>query len=129
MFCIFSQLHRKSLNPAIYQYSTCRINPFQPTLAFHIETSRLICSVNKVTCFKMKYNTWLRWVKIFSWKNIVKHFEWGKTRLLHDINSYRSINATCINFDLLQVSLFFKTLSHTTDGFIVKLMILLFAKM
>ena len=108
MFCLFSQLHRKRLNPAIYQYPTCRINLFRPTVAFHIETSHFICSVNQVTCFNMKCNTWLRWVKIFSCQNIVKHFEWGKTRLLHDINSYRSINATCINFDLLQVSLFFK---------------------
>ena len=120
MFCIFSQLHRKSLNPAIYQYPTCQINPFQPTVAFYIQTSHLICSVNQVTCFNMKCNTWLRWVKIFSWImfrtlyqksywNVVKYFEYGKTRLLHDINSYRSVNATCKNFVLLQVSLFFKT--------------------
>ena len=119
MFCIFSLLQRKSLNPAIYQYTTCRINLFQPTVAFHIETSHLICSVNQVTCFNMKCSTWLSWVKIFSWImfrtlyqkscwNIVKHFEQGKTRLLHDINSQRSVNATCKKFVLLQVSLFFK---------------------
>ena len=122
MFCIFSQLHRKRLNPAIYQYPTCRINLFHPTVAFHIETSHLICSVNQVTCFNMKCNTWLRWVKIFSWImfrtlyqkrcwNIVKHFEQGETRQLHDINSQRKGNATCINFVSLQV---FKTLSRTT---------------
>ena len=98
LFCIFSQLHRKSLSQAIYQYPTCRINPFQPTVTFNIETSHLICSVNQVTCFNMKCNTWLRKVKIFSWImfrtlyqkscwNIVKHFEYGKTRLLHAINS------------------------------------------
>ena len=86
MFCIFPQLHRKSLNAAIYQYLTCWINPFQPTVAFHIETSHLICSVNQVTCFNMKCNTWLSWVQIFSWImfktlypkscwNIVKHFK------------------------------------------------------
>ena len=98
MFCIFSRLQRKNLNPAIYQYTTCRINLFQPIVAFHIETSHLICSVNQVTCFNMKCNTWLRQVKIFSWImfrtlyqkscwNIVKHFEQGKARQLHDINS------------------------------------------
>ena len=50
MFCILSQLYRKNLNPAIYQYLTCQINTFQPTLAFHIETSHLICSVNPLQC-------------------------------------------------------------------------------
>ena len=125
MFCIFSQLHRKSLNRAIYQYPTCRINPFQPTVSFHIETSHLICSVNQVTCFNMKCNTWLRWVKIFSWImfrrlyqkrcwNIVKHVEQCKTRQLHDINSYRKVNTTCKNF-VFVIGLFicFKTLSRT----------------
>ena len=119
MFCIFSQLHRKSLNRAIYQYPTCRINPFQPTLTFNKETSHLICSVNQVTCFSMKCNTWLRWVKIFSWImfrilyqkrcwNTVKHFEQGQTRQLHDINSQRKVHATCKNFVSLRVFLFFK---------------------
>ena len=114
MFCIFSQLHRKSLNRAIYRYPTFRINPFQPTGTFHIETSHLIWSVNQVTCFNMKCNTWLRWVQIFSWImfrtlyqkrcwNIAKHFEQGKTRQLHDVNSQRKVNATCKNFVSLQV--------------------------
>ena len=120
MFCIFSQLHQKRLNRAIYKHLICLINQFQPTFTFYTETSYLIYSVNQVTCFNMKCNTWLRWVKLFSWItfrtlyqkrcwNIVKHFQYGKTRLLHDINSKRSVNATCKNFVLLQVSLFFKT--------------------
>ena len=85
MFCIFSQLHQKSLNRAMYQYPTSRINPFQPTVTLHIETSHLIYSVNQVTCFNMKCNTWLRWVIIYFWImfripyqkscwNIVEHF-------------------------------------------------------
>ena len=106
---VYSQNYiAKRLNPAIYQYPTCRINLFHPTVAFHIETSHLICSVNQVTCFNMKCNTWLRWVKTFSWImfralyqkscwNVIKHFEQGKTRQLHDINSERKVNATCKN--------------------------------
>ena len=142
MFCIFSQLYQKNLNPAIYQYLTCQINPFQLTVAFHIQTSHLICSVNQVTCFNMKCNTWLRQVKIFSWImfrtlyqkscwNIVKHFEQGKTRQLHDINSQRSVNATCKNFVSLQVFLFFKNFITycVLGGCILKLMILLLGKM
>ena len=142
MFSIFSQLHRKILNPAIYQYPTCLINPFQPTVTLHIQTSHLICSVNEVTCFDMKWNIWLRQVKIFSlimfrtlsqkrcW-NIVKHFEQGKTRSLHDINSQRSVNATSKNFVSLQVFLFFKNFITycVLGGCILKLMILLFGKM
>ena len=142
MFCIFSELHRKIFNPAIYQYPTCRINPFQTTAEFHIQTSHLICSVNQVTCFNMKRNTWLRQVKTFSsimykkvyqkscW-NIVKHFEQGKTRQLYDINSWRSVNVTCKTFVSLQVFLFFKnfiTCCVLGDS-ILKLMILLFGKM
>ena len=100
IFCILSQLHRKSLNRAICQYPTSRINPFQPTVTFHTEISYLICSVNQVTCFNMKCNTWLRWVKIFSWImfrtlyhkscwNIVKHFEYGKTSI--STNKYKLV--------------------------------------
>ena len=142
MFYVFSQIHRKSLNTAIYQYPTCPINPFQPTIAFHIETSHLICNVKQVSCFNMKCSTWLRGVKIFSWImfrtlykkscwNIVKHFEQGKTRQLHDINSQRSVNTTCKNFVSLQVFLFFKNFITycVLGGCILKLMILLFGKM
>ena len=137
MFCIFSQLHRKSLNPAIYQYPTCRINPFQPTVTFRIKFSHLIYSVNQVTCFNMKCNTWLRQVKIFSWImfrtlyqkscwNIVKHFEQCKTRELHDIDSQRSVN-----FVSLQVFLFFENfITYCVLGdCVLKLMILLSGKM
>ena len=34
-------------------------NPFQPIVAFHIETSHLICIANQMTGFYMKYNTGL----------------------------------------------------------------------
>ena len=37
-------------------------NPFQPSVAFHLETSRLTCTTNQMTGFYMKYNTGLKWV-------------------------------------------------------------------
>ena len=39
------------------------VNPSQPGVAFHIETSHLICTANQVTGFYMEYNTGLKWVK------------------------------------------------------------------
>ena len=36
------------------------LNPFQPSVAFQIETSHLICSANQVTGFYMKCNTGLK---------------------------------------------------------------------
>ena len=39
------------------------INPFQPSVAFHMETSYLICTANQMTGFHMKCNTGLKLVK------------------------------------------------------------------
>ena len=39
------------------------INPFQPIVAFHIETSPLICSTNQMTSFYIKCNNGLKWIK------------------------------------------------------------------
>ena len=41
------------------------INPFQPIVAFHKETSHLICSANQMTGFYMECNTGLKWVNPF----------------------------------------------------------------
>ena len=41
-----------------------QINPFQPSVAFHIETSHLICTASKMTGFYIKCNTGLKWVKL-----------------------------------------------------------------
>ena len=41
-----------------------QINPFQPSVAFHIETSHLICTASKMTSFYIKCNTGLKWVKL-----------------------------------------------------------------
>ena len=46
----------------------CRalFNTFQPKIAFRIETSPLISSADQMTCFSMKCNTGLKWVKTLS---------------------------------------------------------------
>ena len=36
--------------------------PFHFSIAFHIETSHLICKANQMTGFYMKYKTGLKWV-------------------------------------------------------------------
>ena len=43
-------------------------HPFHPTVAFHIETSHLICAVNQITGFCIKCNTGLKWVNPFRTK-------------------------------------------------------------
>ena len=40
-----------------------KVDPFQPDVAFLIETSSLICSANQMTGFYKKCNTRLKWVK------------------------------------------------------------------
>ena len=37
------------------------LNPFQPSVAFHIETSHLICRANQMSRFYMKCNAGLKW--------------------------------------------------------------------
>ena len=39
-------------------------NPFQPSVAFHIETSHLFCKAKQVTGFYMKHNTGMKWVNL-----------------------------------------------------------------
>ena len=52
-------------------------NPFQPSAAFHIETSHLFCSAKQMTGFYMKRNTGLKWVNLLlsprHFQNPVKH--------------------------------------------------------
>ena len=38
------------------------MNPFHPSVAFHVETNHLICTANQMTGFSMKYNTGPKWV-------------------------------------------------------------------
>ena len=41
-------------------------NPFQPSVAFHKETSHLICSTNQMTGYYIKGNRGLKWVNLNS---------------------------------------------------------------
>ena len=41
------------------------LNQFQPSVAFHIETSHLFCRAKQMTGFYMKRNTGLKWVNSF----------------------------------------------------------------
>ena len=45
--------------------STISLNLFQPSVAFHIETSHLICNANQMSGFYMKSFTALKWVDFF----------------------------------------------------------------
>ena len=53
--------------PLVYSLTSFLINYnlniFQPSVAFHIETSHLFCSANQKTDFYMKLNTGLKWVE------------------------------------------------------------------
>ena len=44
-------------------------DPFQLIVSFHVETSNLVCPAKQVTCFCMKFNTRLKWVKYFRERN------------------------------------------------------------
>ena len=53
-----------------------KFNPFQPSVAFNIETSHLICSANQMTGFYMKCNIGMKWVKVnaaISWVTLFKN--------------------------------------------------------
>ena len=42
------------------------INPYQPDVAFHMETSRLIFRATQMTGLDMKSNTCLKWVNLWT---------------------------------------------------------------
>ena len=42
---------------------TVNINPFQPSLAFHVETKTSDWFAKQMTGFYMKCNTGLKWIK------------------------------------------------------------------
>ena len=44
--------------------SALSLNPFQPSVAFHIETSYFFCSAKQLASFFMKCNTGLQWVNV-----------------------------------------------------------------
>ena len=61
------------------------LNPFQPNVAFHVETSHLFCPANQVNGFYMECNTGLKWVK-----DTLIHM-WNWARMLIDKNSISKI--------------------------------------
>ena len=50
------------------------LNPFQPSVVFHIETSHLFCCAKQMTGFYMKRSTRLKWIKYASEFGIVSKF-------------------------------------------------------
>ena len=55
-------LHWKSIG--LFQYDRkIVLNPFQPSVAFHIETSHLLCTKNQMAGFYMKCNSGMNWFK------------------------------------------------------------------
>ena len=58
------------------------LNPFQPSVAFHIETSHLICNVILTIGFYMRCNTGLKWIKLFKF-----WFQFSKNETLMLMNS------------------------------------------
>ena len=46
-----------------WNIATNRYNPCQSSVKFYIKTSHLICTVNQMTGFYMKWNTELKWIK------------------------------------------------------------------
>ena len=71
--------------PTIYHYLW--INPFQPRVAFHIETNRLFCIAKQMTGFYMKGNTGLIWVNYSIPSPNVKKTVWTKNSF-HDISQF-----------------------------------------
>ena len=69
------QKHVKKLyvfiNMLLYWDQSCsdtiivHFNPFQFSVAFHIETSQLICAANQMIVFYMKCNSGMNWVNHF----------------------------------------------------------------
>ena len=57
--------HFGNYQVAVAAHVVLFLNPFQPSVAFHIQISHLICSVNHMTGFYMKRNKVLKWVENF----------------------------------------------------------------
>ena len=45
-----------------FELTECCLNPFQPSVAFDIETSHLFCRAEQMTSFYMRHNTGQKWV-------------------------------------------------------------------
>ena len=54
----------------VFFFNFQQVNPFQPGVAFYIETSHIFCCAKQMTGFYMKRDTGLKWIKYF-----VEHFQ------------------------------------------------------
>ena len=57
---------------------TEHLNPFQPRVVFHKETSHLLCSAKQMTGFYMKLNARLKWVKDFTKGEVMPFNDFSK---------------------------------------------------
>ena len=64
------------------------VNPLQPSVAFHIETSHLFYSANQMAGFYMKYNTRLRWVNSKNMRVLYANYLISKTTCLYVSGGY-----------------------------------------
>ena len=53
-------------------------NPFQPSIAFHIESCHLVCTANQMTDFYLKCINRLKWVKV---QIVINHVTFGLERI------------------------------------------------
>ena len=67
-YYVNEKLKTNGLNELFFEkrlYFNSLFNPFQPSVAFHIETSHLICTANQMTGFYLECKTGLKWVNSF----------------------------------------------------------------
>ena len=64
--CLFEKVIKLSKNWTRDTKTHISIDPFQPSVAFHIETSHLFRRANQITGFYMKRNTEGKWVSGFN---------------------------------------------------------------
>ena len=69
-------------------------NPFQPSIAFHIETSHFISAANQITGFYMKCKTGMKWVKN-NWLNQLDFLHAEMLRSIRvDLRIFRILEST-----------------------------------
>ena len=61
----FKMVMKVFLSNNIKKSFKTNFNQFQPSVAFHIETSHLFCRAKQITGLYMKLNTGLKWVNAF----------------------------------------------------------------
>ena len=106
------------------QYTLCKsLSWFQPSVAFHIETSQLFCSAKQMAGFYIKRNTRLKWVNVMSnslWSKREHSqylFRWNQLRKQFSTSSSSQLSAVCPNTKMkmtLLKSFIFQALLYDT---------------